>query len=51
MQICGPQAGELISEWVAILNGKTKLSTLAGAVHPVAQLVTQEYAKGVKLNA
>jgi hypothetical protein len=31
-------AGELISEWVAILNGKTKLSTLAGAVHPYPTL-------------
>jgi pyruvate/2-oxoglutarate dehydrogenase complex dihydrolipoamide dehydrogenase (E3) component len=38
VQICGPQAGELISEWVAILNGKTKLSTLAGAVHPYPTL-------------
>jgi hypothetical protein len=24
----------LVSEWVAILNGKVKLSTLASAVHP-----------------
>jgi hypothetical protein len=24
----------LISEWVAMLNGKVKLSTLAAAVHP-----------------
>jgi len=38
VQICGPHAGELISEWVAILNGKTKLSTLAGAVHPYPTL-------------
>lgn len=28
------RAGDLISEWVAILNGKVKLSTLAAAVHP-----------------
>lgn len=34
IQILGPQAGELISEWVAVLNGKVKLSTLASAVHP-----------------
>jgi pyruvate/2-oxoglutarate dehydrogenase complex dihydrolipoamide dehydrogenase (E3) component len=34
VQIFGPQAGELIGEWVAALNGKVKLSTLAGAVHP-----------------
>ncbi|MCB2183996.1 MAG: FAD-dependent oxidoreductase [Desulfobulbaceae bacterium] len=38
VQICGPHAGELISEWVAILNGKTKLSTLAGAIHPYPTL-------------
>ncbi|MBU4260905.1 MAG: FAD-dependent oxidoreductase [Proteobacteria bacterium] len=38
VQICGPHAGELISEWVAILNGKTKLSTLVGAVHPYPTL-------------
>jgi pyruvate/2-oxoglutarate dehydrogenase complex dihydrolipoamide dehydrogenase (E3) component len=38
VQICGPHAGELISEWVALLNGKTKLSTLAGAVHPYPTL-------------
>jgi pyruvate/2-oxoglutarate dehydrogenase complex dihydrolipoamide dehydrogenase (E3) component len=34
VQILGPHAGELLSEWVAILNGKVKLSTLASAVHP-----------------
>jgi len=34
IQILGPRAGDLISEWVAVLNGKVKLSTLAGAVHP-----------------
>jgi pyruvate/2-oxoglutarate dehydrogenase complex dihydrolipoamide dehydrogenase (E3) component len=33
-QILGPRAGDLISEWVATLNGKVKLSTLASAVHP-----------------
>jgi pyruvate/2-oxoglutarate dehydrogenase complex dihydrolipoamide dehydrogenase (E3) component len=38
IQILGPQAGELISEWVAILNGKVKLSTLASAVHPYPTL-------------
>lgn len=38
VQICGPHAGEIISEWVAVLNGKTKLSTLAGAVHPYPTL-------------
>ena len=34
VQILGPHAGDLISEWVAMLNGKVKLSTLASAVHP-----------------
>lgn len=34
VQILGPRAGDLISEWVAALNGKVKLSTIAGAIHP-----------------
>lgn len=34
VQIMGPRAGDLISEWVAMLNGKVKLSTIAGAIHP-----------------
>ncbi|MBT8339594.1 MAG: FAD-dependent oxidoreductase, partial [Desulfatitalea sp.] len=34
VQIAGLHAGELIGEWVAALNAKTKLSTLAAAVHP-----------------
>ncbi|MCG8530184.1 MAG: FAD-dependent oxidoreductase [Desulfovibrionales bacterium] len=34
VQIVGIHAGELINEWVAVLGGKVKLSTLAGAVHP-----------------
>lgn len=34
VQIAGLHAGELISEWVAVLNGKTKLTTLASAIHP-----------------
>lgn len=38
IQILGPQAGELLSEWVAVLNGGVKLSTLAGAVHPYPTL-------------
>lgn len=38
IQILGPQAGELLGEWVAILNGKVKLSTLASAVHPYPTL-------------
>jgi pyruvate/2-oxoglutarate dehydrogenase complex dihydrolipoamide dehydrogenase (E3) component len=38
VQILGPQAGELLSEWVAVLNAKMKLSTLASAVHPYPTL-------------
>jgi pyruvate/2-oxoglutarate dehydrogenase complex dihydrolipoamide dehydrogenase (E3) component len=38
VQILGPQAGELLSEWVAALNGKVKLMTLVGAVHPYPTL-------------
>ncbi len=34
VQIAGPHAGDLVSEWVAVLNGRVKLSTLAAAVHP-----------------
>jgi pyruvate/2-oxoglutarate dehydrogenase complex dihydrolipoamide dehydrogenase (E3) component len=32
-QIAGHRAGELIHEWVAAINGRVKLSTLAGAIH------------------
>jgi len=38
VQILGPQAGELLGEWIAVLNGKVKLSTLASAVHPYPTL-------------
>lgn len=38
VQILGPHAGELINEWVSVLNGKVKLSTLASAVHPYPTL-------------
>jgi pyruvate/2-oxoglutarate dehydrogenase complex dihydrolipoamide dehydrogenase (E3) component len=38
IQILGPHAGELVSEWVAVLNAKVKLSTLAAAVHPYPTL-------------
>ena len=34
IQILGPRAGDLISEWVAALNGNVKLSKIAAAVHP-----------------
>jgi len=38
VQIFGPQAGELLSEWVAVFNGKVGLSTLAAAIHPYPTL-------------
>jgi pyruvate/2-oxoglutarate dehydrogenase complex dihydrolipoamide dehydrogenase (E3) component len=34
VQILGAHAGDLLAEWVAVLNGKVKLSTLATAMHP-----------------
>ncbi len=33
-QIFGPHAGELVNEWVAVMNGNVKMTALAGAVHP-----------------
>jgi pyruvate/2-oxoglutarate dehydrogenase complex dihydrolipoamide dehydrogenase (E3) component len=38
VQICGPAAGELIAEWVAVLHGRLKLAGLAGAIHPYPTL-------------
>jgi pyruvate/2-oxoglutarate dehydrogenase complex dihydrolipoamide dehydrogenase (E3) component len=38
VQIFGPHAGELISEWVAAMNGGVSLSTFASAVHPYPTL-------------
>ena len=38
IQILGPRAGDLVGEWVAVVNGKVKLSTLASAVHPYPTL-------------
>jgi pyruvate/2-oxoglutarate dehydrogenase complex dihydrolipoamide dehydrogenase (E3) component len=38
IQILGPSAGELISEWVAVMNGNVKLSTIASAIHPYPTL-------------
>jgi len=38
VQILGPNAGDLISEWVAIMNGNVKMSTIASAVHPYPTL-------------
>lgn len=38
VQICGPRAGDLLGEWIAVMGGGVKLSTLAGAVHPYPTL-------------
>ena len=38
VQILGPRAGDLVSEWVAALNGGVKPVTLAAAVHPYPTL-------------
>lgn len=38
VQILGPQAGELLSEWVAIMNGGVGLSRIASAIHPYPTL-------------
>jgi len=38
VQILGPRAGDLVSEWVAALSGGIKPMTLAAAVHPYPSL-------------
>jgi len=38
VQILGPRAGDLLNEWVTVMNGKVKLTTLASAVHPYPTL-------------
>ncbi len=38
VQILGPHAGELVNEWVAVMNGGIKLSTIASAIHPYPTL-------------
>jgi pyruvate/2-oxoglutarate dehydrogenase complex dihydrolipoamide dehydrogenase (E3) component len=38
IQILGPRAGDLVSEWVAVMNGGVNLSTIAFAVHPYPTL-------------
>lgn len=38
VQILGNHAGELLSEWVAALNGGLRLSTIAGSIHPYPTL-------------
>ena len=37
-QIIGLHAGERLGHWVAALNGKVKISGLAGAIHPYPTL-------------
>ncbi len=38
VHVLGPRAGDILSEWVAVLNGGVKLATLASAVHPYPTL-------------
>jgi pyruvate/2-oxoglutarate dehydrogenase complex dihydrolipoamide dehydrogenase (E3) component len=38
VQILGPDAGNLVAEWVTLLNGGVKLSTMASSVHPYPTL-------------
>jgi len=38
IQILGPHAGELVNEWVAVMNGKVKFLSLVSAIHPYPTL-------------
>jgi len=38
VQILGPQAGELLGEWVATMNGGVGLAKIASAIHPYPTL-------------
>jgi len=38
VQILGPQAGEILNEWVAVMNGGMGLSKIASAIHPYPTL-------------
>jgi len=38
VQILGMHAGDLLGEWVGVLNGKVRLATLASAIHPYPTL-------------
>jgi len=38
VQIIGPQAGELLGEWVAAMNGGLGLAKIASAIHPYPTL-------------
>lgn len=38
VQILGPQAGNILAEWVAIMNGNIGLAKIASAIHPYPTL-------------
>ncbi len=38
IQILGKNSGDLLNEWVAVLNGGVKLTTLASSIHPYPTL-------------
>ncbi len=38
IQILGPHAGDLLGEWIAIMNGRVGLSKIASAIHPYPTL-------------
>lgn len=38
VQVLGLHAGDILGEWVAVLNGGMKLSKLAGSIHPYPTL-------------
>jgi pyruvate/2-oxoglutarate dehydrogenase complex dihydrolipoamide dehydrogenase (E3) component len=38
IQILGQQAGNVLNEWVAVMNGKVSLATLASSMHPYPTL-------------
>ena len=38
IQILGPNAGELVNEWVAVMNGKVKFTSMVSAIHPYPTL-------------
>jgi pyruvate/2-oxoglutarate dehydrogenase complex dihydrolipoamide dehydrogenase (E3) component len=38
VQILGPHGSDLLTEWIAILNGKVGLSKIAAAIHPYPTL-------------
>jgi pyruvate/2-oxoglutarate dehydrogenase complex dihydrolipoamide dehydrogenase (E3) component len=38
VQIFGPHAGELLGEWVAVMNGHVKFSSLVSSIHPYPTL-------------